>query len=138
MVDIARPDIARAKKIRRVAVGAGFAVAVILISVGVSRLQPAAPRVDRDTVYMDTVQRGPMLRQVRGTGTLVPEEIRWIPAITNGTVERIVIQAGADVTPDMVVVELSNPELEQSAIEARLQLDAGQARYESRRIELQS
>ena len=104
----------------------------------VSRLKPAAPRVDRDTVYMDTVQRGSMLRQVRGTGTLVPEQIRWIPAITNGTVERIVIRPGADVTPDTVLVELSNPELEQSALEARLQLTATQARYESRQVELES
>ena len=115
MVDIARPDIARAKKVRRIAYGTGLAVVVILITVGVSRLQPAAPRVDRDTVYMDTVQRGSMLRQVRGTGTLVPEQIRWITAITNGTVEQIVIRPGAVVTPDTVIVELSNPELEQSS-----------------------
>ena len=138
MVDIARPDIARAKKIRRIVYGTGFAVVILLITVGVSRLEPAAPRVDRDTVYMSTVERGSMLRQVRGTGTLVPEQIRWITAITSGTVEQIVIRPGAAVTPDTVIVELSNPELEQQALEARLQLDAALARYESRQVELRS
>ena len=138
MVDIARPDIARAKKIRRIVYGTGFAVVILQITVGVSRLEPAAPRVDRDTVYMSTVERGSMLRQVRGTGTLVPEQIRWITAITSGTVEQIVIRPGAAVTPDTVIVELSNPELEQQALEARLQLDAALARYESRQVELRS
>ena len=136
MVDIARPDIARAKKLRRIVYGTGFAVVILLITVGVSRLEPAAPRVDRDTVYMSTVERGSMLRQVRGTGTLVPEQIRWITAITSGTVEQIVIRPGAEVTPDTVIVELSNPELEQQALEARLQLDAALARYESQQVEL--
>ena len=83
MVDIARPDIARKKRIRRGVYGVVGVVVVVLITVGVSNLQPAAPRVDRDTVYVDTVQRGPMVRQARGTGTLVPEEIRWIPATTD-------------------------------------------------------
>ena len=118
--------------------GTGLAVVVILITVSVSRLEPAAPRVDRDTVYMDTVERGSMLRQVRGTGTLVPEQIRWITAITSGTVEQIVIRPGAIVTPDTVIVELNNLELEQTALEARLQFEAQLARYESRKVELQS
>ena len=137
-MDIARPDIARAKKIRRIVYATGFAVVILLITVGVSRLEPAAPRVDKDTVYMDTVERGEMLRNVRGTGTLVPEQIRWISAITNGTVERLVLRPGATVRPDTVVIELSNPELEQQALETRLQLDAALARYESRRVELRS
>lgn len=136
MVDIARPDIARAKRVRRIAYGVGAGVVVILITVGVSRLEPAAPGVDRDTVYTDTVQRGEMLRQVRGTGTLVPQEIRWISAVTNSTVERIVLRPGVTVEPDTVIVELSNPQLEQSALEARLQLEAAQARYKSRQVEL--
>jgi HlyD family secretion protein len=136
MVDIARPDILRAKRVRRIAYGVGASVVVILITVGVSRLEPAAPGVDRDTVYTDTVQRGEMLRQVRGTGTLVPEQIRWISAITNSTVERIVLRPGVTVEPDTVIVELSNPQLEQSALEARLQLEAARARYKSRQVEL--
>ena len=137
-MDIARPDIARAKKIRRIVYATGFAVVILLITVGVSRLEPAAPRVDKDTVYMDTVERGEMLRNVRGTGTLVPAQLRWITPITNGTVERLVLRPGATVRPDTVVIELSNPELEQQALETRLQLDAALARYESRRVELRS
>ncbi len=137
-MDIARPDIARAKKIRRIVYATGFAIVILLITVGVSRLEPAAPRVDKDTVYMDTVERGEMLRNVRGTGTLVPEQLRWITPITNGTVERLVLRPGASVRPDTVVIELSNPELEQQALEARLQLDGALARYESRRVELRS
>ena len=138
MVDIARPDIARKKKLRRNVYMGVAALVVVLITVGVSRLQPAAPRVDRDTVYLDTVERGPMVRQVRGTGTLVPEEIRWIPATTEGNVERIVIDPGAAVTPDSIIVELSNPELEQTLIEAALLLHGAEARYTSRTVELES
>ena len=136
MVDIARPDIARAKRLKRILSGTGFTVVIILITVGVSRLEPAAPRVDRDTVFMDTVQRGEMLRQVRGTGTLVPEQIRWISAVTSSTVERIVLRPGVIVDPDSVIVELSNPQLEQSALEASLQLGAARARYKSRQVAL--
>ena len=138
MVDIARPDIARKKRIRRGVYGVIGAVVVVLVTFGVSNLQPAAPRVDRDTVYVDTVQRGPMVRQVRGTGTLVPEEIRWIPATTEGTVERIVIRPGAAVRPSTVVLELSNPELEQTALEAELNLRAAEARFSNREVELES
>ncbi len=137
-MDIARPDIARAKKFRRIVYGTGVTVVLIMTTYGVSRLEPAAPRVDRNTVFVDTVERGEMLRNVRGTGTLVPEQIRWLSARTSGTVERIVIQPGDTVKPDTVIVELSNPELEQSAIEARLQFEAQLARYESRQVELQS
>lgn len=137
-MDIARPDLARKKRLRRGVYMAVAALVVVLIGFGVSRLQPAAPRVDRDTVYLDTVQRGPMVRQVRGTGTLVPEELRWIPATTEGTVERIVIRPGADVVPSTVVLELSNPELEQTALEAEFNLRAAQARFSNRRVELES
>ena len=137
-MDIARPDLLRKRKIRRRAYAGVATIIVVLITVGVSRLQPAAPRVDRDTVYLDTVERGPMVRQVRGTGTLVPEAIRWIPATTEGTVERIVIRPGADVRPDTVILELRNPELEQTALEAELQLAAAEARYRSREVELES
>ncbi len=137
-MDIARPDLARKKKIRQGAYGVLATVVIVLITFGVQQLQPAAPRVDRNTVYIDTVQRGPMVRQVRGTGTLVPEEIRWIPATTEGNVERIVIDPGAEVTADSVIVELSNPELEQQAQEAALNLRAAETRYENRRVELES
>ena len=137
-MDIARPDLARKKKVRQGAYVVLATVVIVLITFGVQQLQPAAPRVDRNTVYVDTVQRGPMVRQVRGTGTLVPEEIRWIPATTEGNVERIVIDPGAEVTPESVIVELSNPELEQQAQEAELNLRAAETRYENRRVELES
>ncbi|MYD87124.1 MAG: RND transporter, partial [Acidobacteria bacterium] len=136
-MDIARPDLARKKKLRQSLYAVVSVIVVVLITVGVSRLEPAAPRVDRDTIYLDTVQRGPMVRQVRGTGTLVPEQIRWIPATTDGTVERIVIRPGALVSPDTVIVELSNPEVEQTALEARLNLDAAEARYSNRQVEVE-
>ena len=136
MVDIARPDIARAKKIRRIVYGTVTVLALGGVSAFIGTLEPAAPRVDKDTVYMATVERGEMIRNVRGTGTLVPEQIRWISAITSGTVEKIVLRPGVTVKPDTVIVELSNPELEQQALEARLSLDAQLARYKSRQVEL--
>lgn len=138
MVDIPRPDQRRKKRVRQAAYIVAALTAVLLITVGVSRLKPAAPTVDRATVWVDTVKRGPMLRQVRGTGTLVPEDIRWIPATTDGRVERIVLRPGAVVDADTVILELSNPELEQSVLEAELQLEAAEAQLENRRAELES
>ncbi len=88
-MDIARPSQARKKKIRRILIGSGTLAAVLLITAGLSRLRPAAPSVDSATLVIDTVKRGSMLRNVRGLGTLVPEEIRWIPAISEGRVERL-------------------------------------------------
>ena len=136
-MDISRPDLARTKKRRQTLYVSIATIVVVVITVGVARLEPAAPRVDRDTIYLDTVQRGPMVRQVRGTGTLVPERIRWIPATTDGTVERIVIRPGALVAPDTVILELSNPELEQATLEARLNLEAAEARYSNRQVEVE-
>jgi HlyD family secretion protein len=99
MVDYARPEsVLRKKKMKQAAYGVGALTAILLITVGVSRLRPAAPSVERATVWVDTVKQGPMVRQVRGTGTLVPEENRWIPATTAGRVEHIVLRSGAPVT----------------------------------------
>ena len=95
------------------------------ITLAVSRLKPAAPTVDRAVVWIDSVKRGPMLRQVRGSGTLVPEDIRWIPAQTQGRVERIILRPGAQVTPDTVILELSNPDLENSVRDAQLVVPVG-------------
>ncbi len=118
---------------------AGSAVLFVLATtLGVSRLKPAAPSVARAAVVLDTVKRGPMVRQVRGLGTLVPEEIRWIPAATEGRVERIVVQPGTRVEADTVLVELSNPEVELRAIEAESQLRAAEAAYNDLRVRLQS
>ena len=139
MVDIARsPDVLRKKKIRRALYGVAALVVIVLITVGVSRLKPAAPTVERATVWVDTVKRGSMIRQVRGSGTLVPEEIRWIPATTQGRVERIVLRPGAHVTPGTVILELSNPELQQSVMEAQLAYQSAQAAYQNRKAELES
>jgi HlyD family secretion protein len=139
MVDIPRgEDVKRRKRIRQSIYAISAATVIILITVGVSRLKPAAPTVDRATVWIDTVKQGPMVRQVRGSGTLVPEDIRWIPANTQGRVERIVLRAGATVTPDSVILELSNQELEQTVLGDQASFRAAQANLESRKADLES
>ena len=139
MVDIARsPSVIRKKKIRRALYGAAALVVIVLITVAVSRLKPAAPGVDRATVWVDTVKRGQMLRQVRGAGTLVPEDIRWIPATTQGRVERILLRPGAQVTPDTVILELSNPDLQQAVKDAQLAAQSAQAAFDNRKADLEN
>lgn len=139
MVDIARPSsVAKKKKIRRTIYATAAAVVVILITVGVSRLKPAAPSVDRAAVWVDTVKRGPMLRLVRGSGTLVPEDIQWMNTTTSGRVERIVLRPGAIVAPGTVILELSNPELQQSVTEGQLAYQSAQANFINRKTELES
>ncbi len=134
-MDIQRPSsIARNKKIRRLIVGAVVVVAVGVVTVALSRLKPAAPTVDRAAAYIDTVKRGPMVRQVRGLGTLVPVDIRWIPAMTDGRVDRIVVYPGTSVKPDTIVLELSNPEQTQALLEAQQQLKAAQAQYANLKV----
>ena len=113
-------------------------ITVSLITVGVARLKPAAPSVERATILTDTVKRGLMLRQVRGLGTLVPEEIRIIAASTEGRVERILVQPGAEVTAGTVLIELSNPELQQSSMDAEYQVRAAEADYNNLRVKLES
>src|SRR6266511_3208723 len=130
-VDIARPSQARKKKIRRILIASGTLAAVLLITAGLSRLRPAAPSID-------SVKRGPMLRQVRGLGTLVPEEVRWIPAISEGRVERLVVLAGTPVKADTVILELSNPELELQALDAESQLRAAEAALTELKVRLES
>lgn len=139
MVDIARPSsVKRQKKVKRAIYGGVALVAIVLITIGVSRLKPAAPGVDRATVWIDTVKRGSFVRQVRGSGTLVPEDIRWIPATTQGRVEKILLRPGAKVTPETVILEMSNQDLDQSVRDAQLAFQSAEASYENRRAELQS
>lgn len=139
MVDIARPaSVKRKKKIRQAIYGGVALLAIVLITIGVSRLKPAAPGVERATVWIDVVKRGDIPRQVRGSGTLVPEDIRWIPARSAGRVERIDLRPGAIVKPDSVILELSNPDLEQSVMEARLAHASAVAAYANRKAELES
>jgi RND family efflux transporter MFP subunit len=140
-MDIARPDI-RQKKKRQMFVYAGVAVVVLAAAVfAVSRLKPAAPPVDRSTIWTDTVKRGPMIRQVRGsTGTLVPREdsIELIPAQTDATVVRIRVLPGTKVTPDTILMDLADPQLEQQVLNAKLALQGAQADYKSLQATLQS
>jgi HlyD family secretion protein len=137
-VDIARPDLLEKKKKRQLMwAGVGVA-AVVLLTLGVSRLKPAAPTVERGTVVIDTVKRGEMVREVHGLGTLVPVDIRWIPAITEARVERLVLLPGVEVKPDSVILELSNPELENQAKEAESQARAGEAQLTELKVRLQS
>ncbi len=139
MVDIARsPEFKRKKKLRQILYGGVLLIVILVISVGVSRLKPAPPSVERSTIWIGTVKRGPMLRQVRGSGTLVPEEIRWIPATTAGRVETILLRPGAQVKPDTVIVELSNPQLQQEVREAQLAYQSAQAAFVNRKAELDS
>jgi len=137
-VDIARPDLLEKKKKRQLAWGAAAVGAVILATFGVSRLKPAAPSVERATLVIDTVKRGEMVREVRGLGTLVPEEIRWIPAVTEARVERRVLLPGTVVKADSVILELSNPELLTQAQDADSQVRAAEARCTELKVRLQS
>ena len=138
MVDIARsPDVVKKKKIKRAIMATSSLVVIILITIGVSQLKPAAPSVDRAAVWVDTVKRGPMLRLVRGSGTLVPEDIRWINTTTQGRVERILLRPGAQVKPDTVILELSNPELRQSVMDAQLAHASALANFTNRKTELE-
>ncbi len=136
-MDIPRPDVAAKKRKRRIITISAVVVGVILATIGLSRLKPAVPSVDRSTVWIDTVKRGPMVRQVRGLGTLVPEDIRWIPANTEGRVEKIIVWPGTHVEPDTIILELSSPELDQAAHDAALQATAAEAELTTLRATLQ-
>ncbi|HUU35137.1 MAG TPA: HlyD family efflux transporter periplasmic adaptor subunit [Vicinamibacterales bacterium] len=138
-MDIQRPaSVARQKKLRRIWMGVAAALVIGLVSVVLARLKPAAPSVERATVWVDTVKRGAMLRQVRGLGTLVPvdEARRWLPSATQGRVERIILRPGAQVTPDTVILELADPQLQQQLLEAETQLRASEADLASLRARL--
>jgi HlyD family secretion protein len=128
-MDISRPDIKK-KKFRRNLIWAAMGLVVLsAAAVGVYRLKPAAPTVDASTIWPDTVKRGPMIRQVRGLGTLVPREdsIELIPAQTEATVVRIRVLPGTTVTPDTILMDLADPELEQKLLDAQLALKGAEA-----------
>lgn len=137
-MDVPRPFAARARRQRQI-IYAVMGLAVIAgITMGVSRLKAAAPAVDRSGLWVDTVKRGPLVRQVRGLGTLTPEEIRWIPTITDGRVEKILVRPGTPVKADTVVVILSNATVEQQAFDAEWKLRAEEAEYHNLEVTLQS
>jgi len=137
-VDIPRPDQARRKRRRRIAAFLGSLALITLITLGLAQLKPAAPAVERGTLLFDSVKRGQLLRQVRGNGTLVPQEIRWIPTINQGRVERILVLPGARVQADTVLVELSNPDVMQSAFDAESQVKTAEADLANLRVQLDS
>ncbi len=137
-MDIQRTDFSKIKRRRQIAFGVLGAAALIGLVVFVARLDPAAPAVARESLWLDTVKRGEMLREVRGPGTLVPREIRWIAAETAARVERIVIKPGAQVEPDTVILELSNPELVEAKLTAEAAQTAAQADYSARQMTLES
>ncbi len=137
-MDIARPELRRRKNKRRILIGIGLAAIVVLISLGLARLEPAAPSVARASVWVDTVRHGEMLRQVRGPGVLAPREIRWVSAQTEGRVERILVRPGAFVEPDTVIVEMSNPDLVQQTEEARFALVAAEANLTETELQLRN
>jgi HlyD family secretion protein len=136
-MDIARPSQAKAKRNKRLLWGGGAVLLLVGITVGLAHLKPAAPSVDRSLVWIDTVKRGPMVRQVRGPGTLVPVDITWIAARTQGRVDRIVLHPGALVKPDSVILILSNPDVLQAASDADSQLKAGQAELANLKMTLE-
>jgi HlyD family secretion protein len=136
-MDVPRTGVAAKKRKRRIMMIAAGAVGLAVITFAISRLKPAVPSVDRSTVWIDTVKRGPMVRQVRGLGTLVPEEIRWIAAATEGRVEKIIVRPGAHVEPDSLILELSSPELEQAAHDAESKAKAAESELTTLRATLQ-
>src|SRR3954468_1824155 len=135
-MDIARPSNAKQKRIKQAVYAAVGLLAVVLVSVGLSRLKPAAPTVERAVVWPAKVERGPMVRQVRGLGTLTPEDIRWIPATTQGRVEKIYLRPGTKVKPNSVILELTNPTLEQQLQDAELKLGAALAATQNLKVQL--
>jgi HlyD family secretion protein len=139
-MDIARLQFKRQKRKRQIVWGAIGLVCLGAVTVAVSRLKPAAPEVEKSTVWTDTVKRGSMLRQVRGLGSLIPSQefTRQIPSETEATVVRILKLPGSQVDADTVLLQMSNSQVEQAAVDAQLQLKAAEAEYQSLRVKLQS
>jgi HlyD family secretion protein len=135
-MDIPRKSAAKKRRVKRILYSLAAVIAVAVITVGVSKLQPAAPSVDGQTLWKGTVARGTIPRNVRGLGTLVPEEIRYVPAITAGRVERRLVQAGAQVKSDTVLMELTDPAVQQAFVDAETQLRGAQANLTTLRVQL--
>jgi HlyD family secretion protein len=137
-MDIQRPSNARAKKIRRITYGT---VALLLlggVTYGLSKLRPAAPSVDRATIWPDEVKRGPMVRDVHGLGTLIPEDIRWVAAQTDAHVDKWVLRPPAIVKPSSIIMELSDPTVQKDAVDAEYQLKGAEADYQNLRVQVNS
>ena len=137
-MDIPRKLDLRKRRLRRIGLGLAGVAVVLATTLGLARLKPAAPEVDRSTVWMDTVKRGSMDIQVRGLGKLVPEQMLWIPAQVDGRVAQKLVLPGMAVKPDTVLLKLTSPAIEQSALDARWQLKAAEADYNSLKAQLDS
>jgi HlyD family secretion protein len=138
-MDIKRPGKSKLK--RRIRNGVLIFVGLVAvggITVGLTKLKPAAPTLDRSTAVIDTVKRGQFTRQVRGIGTLVPQLTRWVPAPAEGRLEKILVEPGVEVSTETVIFELSNPQMEQQAIDADFQMKAAQADQENLKVRLES
>jgi len=137
-MDIQRPSNARAKKIRRIAYGTVALMLLGGVTYALSKLKPAAPSVDAGTIWSDTVKRGPMLREVRGLGTLVPEDIRWIAAQTDAHVDKWVLRPPAIVKPNSIIMELSDPTVQKDSVDAEYQLKGADADYANLKVQVNS
>jgi HlyD family secretion protein len=135
-MDIQRPELRRQRKLRRIAIGGAAAVLLALVTAGLAGIEPAAPAVSRESVWIGRVQRGEMLRQLSGPGTLVPREMRWIAAQSGARVDRIIVRAGATVEADTVIVQMSNPDLVQLTAAALYDLKAAEAAFVEARLKL--
>lgn len=137
-MDIERPDLKKKRQKKRILYGGLVAVALVAFTVAIFSLEPAAKSVSRQSIWPGTVERGTMIRQVRGPGTLVPKEIRWITTSVDGRVEARLLEPGVEVMPDSVILELINPQLEQQLEDARLALNAAEARLADLRVQLEN
>jgi len=137
-MDIQRPDQTKAKRKKRIMYVSIAAVAIIGISILLARLKPAVPSLDKNLVWTGEVKRGQMLRQVRGLGTLVPEDITWLAARTEGRVDKIVLRPGAFVTPDSVILILTNPEVVRTVHDADSKLKAAEAELQNLKFTIES
>jgi HlyD family secretion protein len=137
-MDIPRKGARKVRIIKRTILALVVLISIPLITIGLNRLKPAAPPVERSSVWIDTVKRGPMLRQVRGLGTLVPEEILWIPATTDGRVEKLILRPGAKVNRTSIIMELSNPELTLAMLDLEWQVKMAEANDKDLKVRLES
>jgi len=137
-MDIPRPENKKRKRIRQIVIGSGTAVLLAVVTIALSRLEPAAPSVDGDTLYTGTVERGELIVQTRGPGTLVPRVILWIAAQSAGRVDRVLVRPGAVVEPDTILAVLSNPDLKRQAEEARFGLEIAKATFAEFQLTLRS
>jgi HlyD family secretion protein len=136
-MDVPRKDAAKKRLIRRIIIGAVIVAAIPAITIALGRLKPAAPGVELSTLWPDTVRRGPMVREVRGLGTLIPEDTLLIPATTDGRIEKIMIRPGTPVKRDSVILTMSNPELQTALMSAEYTLKAAEASYTDLRVQLE-